>query len=418
MLRFAVVASIGWRGIGASTETCASGASTCKSDAPPQSSDDTAMIQVAKRAGFGSKFGKTIGSPEGSSGPPSLGNSEPWFPPKDGPAPKQTALIINEDGIDNEYYLPGATIIDNGKTVKYEPPYRFYLMKTPTTDYSNPDNFYKPELVGKTFTIDIDFKKDGPSCGCNLNFYLVDMPVKEAGDEGDHYCDAQCFVGKGCCPEFDMNEGNNMVQQITNHACTGKGSYQGHPDWECNKWGDPEVKTHASDFGPQPSSTIDSTKPYTFSQKFDANGGDFIFTTTMTQEGRTKTMVMGPGNPQLNDMLKDLEKRMAFVTGYWFAPDMNWMDGEECGQGTETCNQNPAYISNWRITTNGQPVPPPAPTPPPPPTPPTPTPAPTPPPVGHHCCWGGCSGGCQEDPTNYCNKGSDECTNNCGGQWC
>jgi len=47
-----------------------------------------------------------------------------------------------------------------------------------------------------------------------------------------------------------------------------------------------------------------------------------------------------------------LEKGMAFVTGYWYASDMNWLDSDECGSGPEHCNQNPAYISNWRITTN------------------------------------------------------------------
>merc|ERR1719410_2409335 len=43
------------------------------------------------------------------------------------------AILINEDGVDHTYYLPGATTIDGGRTVKYPPPYRFYLMKTPTT---------------------------------------------------------------------------------------------------------------------------------------------------------------------------------------------------------------------------------------------------------------------------------------------
>merc|ERR1712050_428085 len=191
------------------------------------------------------------------------------------------AILINEDGVDHTYHLPGATTINGGRTVKYTPPYRFYLMKRPTTDYSNRDNFYMPSFPGKTFSVDIDFKGNGPSCGCNLNFYLVSMPWHSKGKDGDWYCDAQCFPGLGCCHEFDMNEGNKDVQQVTNHACTR--DYGAHPDWACNKWGDPEVKTHASDFNAGAGATIDSNKPFTFSQRFDVNGDEFTFTTTMSQ---------------------------------------------------------------------------------------------------------------------------------------
>merc|ERR1712107_644478 len=122
-----------------------------------------------------------------------------------------------------------------------------------------------------------------------------------------------------------MNEGNMDVQQITNHACTN--NYGGHPDWACNKWGDPEVKSHSNEFGPGSQYTVDSRKPFTFSQVFDVNNGDFTFTTKMTQEGREISKRMGPGNEQLNAMWRVLEGGMAFVTGYWFAQDMNWMDG-------------------------------------------------------------------------------------------
>jgi hypothetical protein len=36
---------------------------------------------------------------------------------------------------------------------------------------------------------------------------------------------------------------------------------------------------------------------------------------------------------------------MAFVTGYWHSPGMNWLDGEVCGTEPEHCNMNPAYIA-------------------------------------------------------------------------
>jgi len=389
--------------LAASAEDCAAGGDACKAD------EDVAMLQ------FG-KVGRDHPAlyPEGKA---FALKSKPFFPAtrKNGPmvleSSEQGKLYINEDGVMKTYYLPGSTTINNHSTVEYRPPYRFYLMNEPTTDYSDASKFYKPYFPGKTFSVDMDFGAAGPSCGCNLNFYLVDMPVPQAGQDHDHYCDAQCFEGLGCCAEFDMNEGNNKVQQITNHACTN--DYGGHPDWACHKWGEPEAKTHIADFGPGPAHKIDSTKPFTFSQRFDVNGEDFTFTTSMLQEGREVVFTMGPGNEQLNAMLVVLERRMAFVTGYWFAGDMNWMDGEQCGAGAEHCNMNPALISNWRLTSNGAPTPDPAPAPPSPPSP-SPVPAPTPASAGK-CCWGGCTG-CQTDADNWCNR-ADRCAG-CGGEWC
>jgi len=371
------------------------------------------MVQLA-RAGM-----KSVADPQTSS---FVQNSKPFMGSEGGllGGGEEGMLKINEDGVENTYYLPGATTIDGGKTVKFTPPYRFYLMKTPTTDYSNADNFYKPYFPGKTFSVDVNFGNNGASCGCNLNFYLVDMPVASAGQDGDHYCDAQCFPGLGCCSEFDMNEGNNEVQQITNHACTH--DYSGHPDWACHKWGDPEVKTHPGDFSPGAGHTIDSSKPFTFSQRFDVANGDFTFTTTISQEGRELVMKMGPGSSQLNAMLRVIERGMAFVTGYWFAPDMNWMDSEGCGSGAEHCNMNPAYISNWRLTSNdgsnpSPPAPPsPSPVPSPVPTPPTPPSPPSPSPAGK-CCWGSECSNCKEDSSNWCNQGVDNCWQ-CAGAWC
>merc|ERR1719414_1025236 len=302
------------------------------------------------------------------------------------------AILINEDGVDHTYYLPGATTINGGRTVKYTPPYRFYLMKSPTTDYSNSNNFYMPIFPGNTFSVDIDFKGNGPSCGCNLNFYLVSMPWHSIGKDGDWYCDAQCFPGLGCCHEFDMNEGNKAVQQVTNHACTH--DYGAHPNWACNKWGDPEVKTHASDFNAGAGATIDSNKPFTFSQRFDVNGGDFTFTTTLSQEGHEVVMRMNP-NHQMTNMLGELQKGMALVTGYWFAQDMNWMDGEVCGSGAEHCNMNPAYISNWRITSNGGPAPP--------------SPGPAPPASGGCCKFGADCADCGDDNTGWCHQSAANC---------
>jgi len=384
----------------------------CAVDGTCTAKDDVAMFQMGRK-------GVKVRDPDTAYSSSFAFNTKPFLSGRSGSVEgsEQGAIQINEDGVVNTYYLPGATIVDGGKTVKFLPPYRFYLMKSPTTDYSNADNFYKPLFVGKTFSVDFLFGRDGPACGCNLNFYLVDMPAGSAGDEGDWYCDAQCFEGKGCCPEFDMNEGNMDVQQITNHACTGQ--YPGHSDWQCNKWGDPEVKTQSNDFGKGSQYTIDSTKAFTYSQRFDDDNGRFTFTTTLSQEGRQLVKVMGPGNSELDAMLTDLRRGLAFVTGYWSAPDMNWMDGEQCGTGPERCNLNPAYISNWRITSNGSPVPAPPPAPPSP-NPPAPGPEPAPPapapPSGGKCCWGPECSNCAE-PGSWCSESVDNCWK-CDGGYC
>merc|ERR1711860_330170 len=114
-------------------------------------------------------------------------------------------------------------------------------------------------------------------------------------------------------------------------------------------------------------------------------------TTTMAQEGRSVVKTMGPGSRQLNEMWKVLDRGMAFVTGYWFAQDMNWMDGELCGNGAEHCNMNPAYLSNWRLTSGDGPVPSPSPSPSPEPAPAPgpqpPAPSPPSPSAPGKCCW-------------------------------
>lgn len=311
-------------------------------------------------------------------------------------SPEAGMVIINEDGVNNTYYLPGAPTLDGGFRVKYEPPYRYYLMSKNTDDYSKEEHFYQPSYIGKTFSVDIEFTNDGPSCGCNLNFYLVDMPWSTPGSSNDYYCDAQCFFDHGCCAEFDINEGNMNVQQATNHACTndyGNG-------WVCSKGGNPYDKTHAHQFGRGENSRINSRKPFTYATKFEKVGNDFRMEVTISQDGKSEVLSLNQGR-QMNAMMEELEKGMVFVTGYWAAPDMNWMDGEECGGGAEHCNMHPAYVSNWRLTTNPPPVP-----------------TPAPPPGTGKCCWGGCSN-CAEDPSNWCNKGGEvHCTVSCSGQWC
>uniref|UniRef100_A0A7S2JIW3 Uncharacterized protein n=1 Tax=Zooxanthella nutricula TaxID=1333877 RepID=A0A7S2JIW3_9DINO len=97
---------------------------------------------------------------------------------------------------------------------------------------------------------------------------------------------------------------------------------------------------------------------------------------------------------------------------------MNWLDGDECGQGEEHCSDNPAYISNWRITTNGSPAPPapPSPTPGPGPAPtPAPSPAPSPDSEGDSCCWQNSCKACSRRGEWCASK--DRCLKDCKGSW-
>lgn len=312
----------------------------------------------------------------------------------------QGAIKINVDGVVKEYWLPGATTIDDNTTVKYEPPWRYYLTNHYTTDYSKVENFYQPELIGKTFSVDMFFGPDGAGCGCNLNFYLVDMPASTAGNDEDWYCDAQCFDGLGCCHEFDMYEGNAMVSQITNHACSGKGKYQGHSDWACHKWGDPADKTKAAEFSPGPEHTIDTTRKFTYEQEFWEVNGQAIVTTRMVQGSKRLEKTLGPHNQELNDMFKVIKAGMVFVTGYWYNKAMNWLDGEACGTGDEQCNQKPVYISNWKITSNRGPAP-----------------IVGPPSTPGKCCWGKCDG-CTTGLSGWCSEAAGNCAVCDGTLWC
>lgn len=351
--------------------------SACAAAAVSDPEEDSAMVQLRGVTGPGVQEGASSARK----------STRPFFYPKGQSGPAEHLLVINEDGVNNTYYMPGAPSFEGGTKVKFEPPYRYYLMRSHTDDYSKEENFYQLNLVGKTFTVDIEFGNDGPSCGCNINFYLVDMPWPTPGSSNDYYCDAQCFWDHGCCAEFDINEGNMNVQQVTNHACTH--DYQ-YPDWVCSKGGNPWGKTHWTQFGKHGRSKIDSRKRFTYSTRFEKFGGNLKAVVAISQDDNEVVLSLGP-DLQMNAMMAEMEKGMVLVAGYWWSPDMNWLDSEQCGGGRESCNQHPAYISNWRITTNPEPAP-----------------------TGTGCCWNSC-GYCTLDP--WCNKNSWQC-GQCGGSWC
>lgn len=346
------------------------------------------------------RLGVQAGVPVGDKGAFVL-SSKPYFQEEKGLGwDRQSPIKINEDGVENTYYFPGAAMRDDGRTIRYTPPHRFYLMKTPTTDYSKKENFYMPSLLGKTISVDIDLKRHGPSCGCYLTFYLVGMPSAHPGYYEDYYCDSRAYKGMGVCSEFQLAEGNKNALRTANHACTA--SYSQHPNWKCNKNGDPLRKTTAGEFGIGVDHSIDSSRPFHYAQSFDLQGDDLTVTTVVTQDDRRVEFTMGPGSSELNAMVSELRGGMALVTGYWYQEDMEGLDSEACGNGAQECNMRPAYVSNWTITTNGA------------------TPAPTPAPPAQRrrrgqCCWGHDCTACEEnhgsgwkDTQGYCRGGHDK----------
>ena len=62
------------------------------------------------------------------------------------------------------------------------------------------------------------------------------------------------------------------------------------------------------------SAQVNSNKPFIFSQRFHVDGDDFTFITTFSQVMRQVTIRMNP-NHQLKNLLGELQKGMALVTG-------------------------------------------------------------------------------------------------------
>jgi hypothetical protein len=79
---------------------------------------------------------------------------------------------------------------------------------TPETD---PNQFYKPKLLGGS--VEFDVLMDDSNCGCVQAFHTVLQPGKNEdgsfrpNEDNSYYCDAN-KVGGNFCPEFDIMEGN------------------------------------------------------------------------------------------------------------------------------------------------------------------------------------------------------------------
>lgn len=261
-------------------------------------------------------------------------------------------IIIKENCKDQVYYLPGADVIQGGRTVRLWPGKRYYLMKEPTTNYRDASKFKKVDMVSQQISFDVNFGPGGASCGCNVFLQWVDMPAASPGKDGDYYCDAQCKPGQGCCAEWDMFKGNNKAFAIQNHACTG--GYRGHSDWKCHKWGNPATKSTPQQFNPGYEHWINTKRWFTVQQLFEYQWEtEMKVTTELLQDGKTKWRAKMNPNDQMNAMKKTMNGGgLALVIGY-NSQNTEWLDRASCGEGPKSCNNRPVLISNLVLVRAG-----------------------------------------------------------------
>lgn len=255
------------------------------------------------------------------------------------------AMDVDWFGETQKKYFEGAEIVKHGKgmVLTMAPFEKVYLMNSEMHTSTNPADFAMLQLVGNSISLNVDMGADGPSCGCNVAFFLVSMPGQGGGD---HYCDANC-VGGHCCPEFDLLEMNVHTLQVTSHACSDyhKPPHDSQPS-SCNHGGSPIVKfgNGGKDFGPGDLYTINADKPFEFKMEFPVEGGVLKGHITLTQEGRTARQSMN----NLDSMRQALEDGMALVLDAWHSNDLTWLDGGAC-HAPESCNMKPTVFDSMKL---------------------------------------------------------------------
>eukprot|EP00446_Apocalathium_sp_SHHI-4_P011371 CAMPEP_0177201768 /NCGR_PEP_ID=MMETSP0367-20130122/26931_1 /TAXON_ID=447022 ORGANISM="Scrippsiella hangoei-like, Strain SHHI-4" /NCGR_SAMPLE_ID=MMETSP0367 /ASSEMBLY_ACC=CAM_ASM_000362 /LENGTH=496 /DNA_ID=CAMNT_0018650301 /DNA_START=69 /DNA_END=1555 /DNA_ORIENTATION=- len=255
------------------------------------------------------------------------------------------AMDVDWFGETQKKYFEGAEIVKHGKgmVLTMAPFEKVYLMNSEMHTSTNPADFAMLQLVGNSISLNVDMGADGPSCGCNVAFFLVSMPGQGGGD---HYCDANC-VGGHCCAEFDLLEMTVHTLQVTNHACSDyrKPPHDSQPS-SCDHGGSPIVKfgNGAQDFGPGDRFTINADKPFEFKMEFPVEGGVLKGHITLTQEGRTARQSMN----NLDSMKQALEDGMALVLDAWHSSDLTWLDGGAC-HTPESCNMKPTVFDSMKL---------------------------------------------------------------------
>ena len=270
------------------------------------------------------------------------------------------SLDIKEDGKDKTVYIAAPNWFSGGGGDNISIPEggRVYLSNSPTLD---PNNFYKPALLGGTVEYDVDMSSI--ECGCIAAFYLVRTPAKGWGGsldktDGFYYCDAN-QVGGEYCPEFDIMEANKWAYQTTTHSCNAP--QDGHYDY-CNRGGTCVTNTveqwnHQGihNYGPGSQYKINTEQEFHVKLEFKTNGGQFsAFETTLTQG--SNSVSIGCNDQGANQgMTGDLDD-MAFAISNW-SGDASWLWKDACGG---SCGSPTLVYKNISITT-GTPSPGPGP---------------------------------------------------------
>jgi len=270
-------------------------------------------------------------------------------------------MTITEDGVPKDLYVAMGTSESNGNTLNIPFNNRGYWSLTPSLD---PNQFYKPNLLGGYVEYDVDLSQS--NCGCVAAFYMVSMPGKnsagqvEPSEDNMYYCDAN-QVGGNYCPEFDIMEANQWTAQTTPHSCDSPSN--GHY-WNCNRgggcWQNTKNQLSYNDYGPGDQFKINTYKTFHAKLDFNSNGQFDSFKITYSQDGKSVSMDSGYCQETIN-MTNDVRNGMAFAFSSWSTYD-NWLWGDRCQ--ASNCNSHNLYFRNINIKTGGS-----SPNPPNPPTP-------------------------------------------------
>lgn len=233
--------------------------------------------------------------------------------------------------------------------------------------YERSPGFY---LLGRALKFTVDLSSAG--CACCGSFYLSSMPgygpdgAPMPGQDGDYTCvasDAKDPSGGAYarCPEVDIIEANNHALQICPHKCDAP---NGHVYPACDGGGC-DVGTiyffFLSLYGPGPTFTIDTTRPFDVTTSFGVDGANRLSSvlTVLSQPGATADVSFDLtdlicGTSYLENVTAPLLAGMTPVFSMWGGTGerMQWLDVPPCDVN-EACSGVGAamVVSNISITT-------------------------------------------------------------------
>lgn len=247
-------------------------------------------------------------------------------------------------------YQPDVDV--GGKTITLNHNARVYLAKD-CDDSFKPEMFYQFKLMDKTIQYTLDLSNVG--CACNAALYLVSMPAYNISQEADptrcndYYCDAN-KVCDDYCPEIDLCEANNRNIHVTPHQCDAPdGKYYAHCDG--GGYSKSAYSINPASFGPGSNYTIDTTREFNISHKFQSSGGTLVeVTNTMSQGTNSFTMVHDKAD-YLKPLTGPINNGMVLVMSYWgnTGSGMSWLDIPPCDISTDCKTDTQVPFSNIMV---------------------------------------------------------------------